>query len=257
MTTDDILDYLERQIALSEPFQDIVEVVPGISIDDSYRLMLAVARRKCAKGDRLIGYKAAYTSKAMQQANGMDEPIVGCLMQSGLADESAPIALKPQIHTIVEPEIAVLLKKDLAGPGLTWLDVANATEGVFPAIEYADWSIGGKTRSRQMGIATHKSTGGIVVGGPLSSLSGLDLRSEGAAIRLNGQPRGSGTGVEVLGNPLGVVAEIANVLSRFDTGLAAGMIVMTGSLVQAVPVSAGDAIQVDFTRLGSVNVRFA
>ncbi|MGE0803746.1 MAG: 2-keto-4-pentenoate hydratase [Lautropia sp.] len=257
MTRDDLLDYLERQIALSEPFKDIVDVVPGISVDESYRLMLAVAQRKCAKGDRLIGYKAAYTSKAMQQANGMDGPVAGCLMQSGLADESAPILLKREIHTIVEPEIAVLLKKDLTGPGLTWLDVAAATEGVFPAIEFADWSIGGKTRSRQMGIATHKSTGGIVVGGPMSSLSGLDLRTEGATIRLNGQPRGSGTGVEVLGNPLGVVAKIANLLSRYDAGLEAGMVIMTGSLVQAVPVSPGDAIQVDFTRLGSVNVRFA
>ncbi len=254
--TAEILDYLEEQIACSKPFKDIIAVVPGISIDDSYRLMLELAKRKSEKGDRLIGYKAAYTSKAMQQANGMEEPIVGCLMRSSVADEAAPITLKPDIHTIVEPEIAVLLKKDLAGPGVTLLDVVAAVEGVFPAIEFADWSIGGKTRSRQMGIATHKSTGGIVIGGPLTSITGLDLRTEGASVYLKGEPRGSGTGVEVLGNPLGVVAEIANLLSRYGAKLEAGMVLMTGSIVQAVPVVAGDYVQVDFTRLGSVRARF-
>ena len=254
--SDEIFGYLEQQIAGDGPYLDIVDKVPGITIDDSYRVMLGFAAHRVAAGDRLIGYKAAYTSKAMQKANGMDEPIIGCLMRSGLWDEDQPVTLKPGIHTIVEPEIAVLLGRDLAGSDLTALDVAGSVEGVFPAIEIADWSVGGKTRSRQMGIAIHKSTGGIVVGGPMCSLKGIDLRTEGAVIRLNGEPRGSGTGVEALGHPLTVVAKIANLLSRFDARLEAGMVIMTGSLVQAVPVTAGDHIHVEFTRLGSVRARF-
>ncbi|HEX7053158.1 MAG TPA: fumarylacetoacetate hydrolase family protein [Burkholderiales bacterium] len=253
--SEEILDYLERQIAGSEPYTDIVEKVPGITIDDAYRLMLALARRKSARGDRLIGYKAAYTSKAMQKANGMDEPIIGCLMQSGLHAEDEPIRLKPGIHTIAEPEVTVLLARDLAGPGVTPLQARSAIGGLFPSIEFADWSVGGKQRSRQMGIAIHKSTGGIVIGSPMSA-PGIDLRVEGAVIRLNGEPRGSGTGVEVLGDPINVVAEIANILARFDTKLEAGMIVMTGSIVQAVPVAPGDAVEVEFTRLGRVRARF-
>lgn len=253
----DIFDFLEKQIAGDGPYVDIVDKVPGITIDDAYRTMLGFARHRIGKGDRLIGYKAAYTSKAMQQANGMDEPIVGCLMKSGLWDESETITLKRGINTIVEPEIAVLLKHDLAGPGLNALDVMRSVDGVFPAIEVADWSVGGKTRSRQMGIAIHKSTGGIVIGGPISSLKGIDLRTEGAVIRLNGEPRGSGTGIEALGDPLVVVAAIANLIGRYDAKLEAGMVIMTGSLVQAVPVAARDSIEVSFTRLGSVRARFA
>jgi 2-keto-4-pentenoate hydratase len=178
-------------------------------------------------------------------------------MRSGLWDESESVRLRPGIHTIVEPEIAVLLNRDLVGPGLSAFDVFGAVDGVFPAIEIADWSVGGKTRSRQMGIAIHKSTGGIVVGGPMCSLKGIDLRTEGAVIRLNGEARGSGTGVEALGHPLTVVAEVANLLSRFGSRLEAGMVIMTGSLVQAVPVAPGDSIHVEFTRLGSVRARFA
>jgi 2-keto-4-pentenoate hydratase len=107
-----------------------------------------------------------------------------------------------------------------------------------------------------MGIAVHKSTGGIVIGSPMSA-PGIDLRVEGAVIRLNGEQRGSVTGVEVLGDPINVVAEIANILARYGARLEAGMIVMTGSIVQAVPVTAGDTVHVEFTRLGSVRARFA
>jgi 2-keto-4-pentenoate hydratase len=46
-------------------------------------------------------------------------------------------------------------------------------------------------------------------------------------------------------------------LSRFDAKLETGMVIMTGSLVQAIPVAAGDSIHVEFTRLGSVRARFA
>ena len=101
--------YLEAQIAGGVPYVDIIEKQPGITIDDAYRVMLALADHKAGKGDRLIGYKAAYTSKAMQRANGMDEPIVGCLMRSGIVEESTPIRIKAGIHTICEPEIAVLV----------------------------------------------------------------------------------------------------------------------------------------------------
>jgi len=257
IATAELLSYLEAQIAGGVPYVDIVEKQPAITIDDAYRVMLALANHKTGKGDRLIGYKAAYTSKAMQRANGMDEPIVGCLMRSGLVEESTPIRIKAGIRTICEPEIAVLLKRDLAGPGVSLLDAIGAVEGVFPAIEVADWSVGGKQRSRQMGIAIHKSTGGIVIGRPLTALAGIDLRLEGAVIRLNGEPRGSGTGVEVLGDPIGVVAAIANLVGRYGATLKAGMILMTGSLVEAVEVTPGDSVHVEFTRLGSVRARFA
>ena len=108
-----------------------------------------------------------------------------------------------------------------------------------------------------MGIAIHKSTGGIVMGSQINSLMGIDLRTEGAVMCLNGEPRGSGTGVEVLGDPMVVVAAIANLIGRYDAKLEAGMVIMTGSLIQAVPVVPGDTIDVDFTRLGSVRIRFS
>lgn len=254
-----ILDWLEKQVALGKPDGDVLDQdkAPGTSVAEAYRLQFALARRLVAKGDRLIGYKAAYTSKAMQVERGMPGPIIGSLLRSGLYAEDKPIALDPRIKTMVEPEIAVLLGRDLAGPGLSPAEALNAVEGVFPAMEIAGQHIDAPKRSMEMGIAVHKTSGGIVVGGPLVSARGIDLRLEGMVMSINGEVRGSACGVEVMGNPLDLVATIANVVGEHGETLKAGMVLMTGSIISALPVKAGDDVLIEFTRLGRVTARFS
>ena len=250
------LDFLEEQISSTQPYVDIIEKIPDLTWDDAYRLQFALAKRKIAKGDRLVGYKAAYTSRAMQQDRGVAGPIIGSLMRSGSFEEGKPIKLRDSIETLAEPEIAVLLNRDLKGPGVTHEEALLAVEGIFPAIEIAEQTHGGSKRSRQMGIAIHKSNGGIMLGAPMSSPRGIDLRLEGMVISINGEVRGSATGVEVLGDPLSLVAVIANKIGDYGEMLEAGMILMTGSIVTATPVKPGDDLTVEFTRIGSLHARF-
>jgi 2-keto-4-pentenoate hydratase len=252
----ELLDFLERQVA-GEPYVDLLEKAPGITEDDAYRLQLALAQRRVARGDRLVGYKAAYTSRLMTRAHGVPlGALIGSLMRSHLVDEGEPVKLRTEFETIVEPEIAVLMKRDLAGPGVGMTDALGAVEGVFPAIEIAERSMGGAKRSRPMAIAIHKSTGCIIIGGPMSDPRGMDLRLEGVTIALNGEIRGSATGVEVLGDPLNLVAIIANLLGRYGASLKAGMVLMTGSVTKAVTAAPGDRVDIEFTRLGRIGARF-
>jgi len=251
-----LLDWLEQQVALGKPSGDILDLAPGLTAAGAYRLQFALMKRLVAKGERIVGYKAAYTSKAMQQERGMPGPIIGTLLGSGLFDEHTPIKLNPQVKTMVEPEIAVLMGRDLAGPGLTANEALRAVEGVFPAMEIAGQFVDAPKRSMEMGIAIHKTSGGIVVGGPLTSHRGKDLRLEGMVISINGEVRGSATGVEVMGNPLDLVATIANTIGEHGESLRAGMVLMTGSIVSALPVKAGDFVDIQFTRIGRVTARF-
>lgn len=75
-------------------------------------------------------------------------------------------------------------------------------------------------------------------------------------MRLNDAPAGSGTGVEVLGDPLNSVAFMANKLAEFGGALEPGMLLMTGSITGSIPLGPGDRVDVEFTRLGSVSLRF-
>jgi 2-keto-4-pentenoate hydratase len=75
-------------------------------------------------------------------------------------------------------------------------------------------------------------------------------------LSINGVMQGSATGVEVMGDPLHAVALVANKIGAADGTLKAGMVLMTGSLIANLPVSPGDHLQVEFTRLGRVQARF-
>jgi 2-keto-4-pentenoate hydratase len=59
-----------------------------------------------------------------------------------------------------------------------------------------------------------------------------------------------------MGDPYVAAAFIANTVLANGDRLRAGMILMTGSIIAAIPVATGDDVRVDFTRLGSVGVRF-
>jgi 2-keto-4-pentenoate hydratase len=107
-----------------------------------------------------------------------------------------------------------------------------------------------------MVIATHKTLGSIIVGGPLHSPRDIDLRLEGMVMQINGKVRGSATAVEVMGNPFNAAAFIANTVAANGECLRAGMVLMTGSIITAIPVSAGDDVRIQFTRLGSIVARF-
>jgi 2-keto-4-pentenoate hydratase len=254
---DKLVDRIADRTAGRSAWVDILEDAPELSEQDAYRVQFGLMRRRVAEGDRIVGYKAAYTSLAIQAQRGNGGAIVGGILASALESETRPIAIVPDARNAVEPEVAVVLAQDLPGPHVSAIDVMRATRMLMPAIEVAVGAPGHAERSRQMVIATHKTAGSIIVGGPGRSPDGLDLRLEGAVMWIDGTVRGSATAVEVLGNPFESAAFIANTVLANGEVLKAGMILMTGSIFAAIPVEAGCDVRVDFTRLGSIGIRFA
>lgn len=251
-----LAEWLDEALVSPEPVPDIVDKAPDLSVADAYQLQFDVMARRVARGDRIIGYKAALTSQAMQRETGIPEPLVGTLLHSRLMDPSA-VSLSDYgfLRATLEPEIAVLMGRELRGPGLSAIDAWDAVAGFFPAIELGDYRYVDGVRTMQNSIACNTFNGGTIIGGPLHAKHGLDLRTEGLSLWHNGVPAGSGTGVEVLGDPMESVAFIANKLGEFGRGLDQGMLLMTGSITRSIELNAGDQVALGFTRLGSLSVR--
>ena len=74
----------------------------------------------------------------------------------------------------------------------------------------------------------------------------------GMTLTRNGELVDTGAGAAALGDPLAVVAWLANVLGDDGIALEPGHLVMTGALHAAVPMAAGDVFRADFDRLGPV-----
>jgi 2-keto-4-pentenoate hydratase len=234
----------------------ITSTYDGLTVDDAYAIQQIQIRRRLAGGGAIIGYKVGLTSAAMQQQMGVYEPDFGHLLADMLHPADAPIDTSAFRQPRAEPEIALILREPLPGPGLSVADVMSATGYALPAIEIidsriTDWKIGLVDT-----VADNASSGGLVLGQTPASVAGRDLALAGCVFRRNGRIQSTGAGAAVLGSPWHAATWLANTLTARGAELAAGSIILTGSITVAVPVTAGDAVTVTIDGLGSVTAVF-
>ena len=244
------------ELAGDTPPPDVLERAPDLTMLEAYRVQRAMMARRVAAGDRIVGYKAALTSKPMQAQAGVHEPLLGTLLASREFAAGQPLSLRGFFHSTLEPEVAVRLKAPLAGPGLTLAQVRAAVGEYLPAVELGDLRVGPGALSAQHGIVCNTFNGGYVIGGPSLAAEGIDLREEGMVLTANGEVRGEATAAEVLGDPLNAVLFLAEKLAELGQELQPGMLLLTGSIVQSIEIAPGDEVTVAFTRLGELRLRF-
>jgi 2-keto-4-pentenoate hydratase len=227
-----------------------------LETEDAYRVQLAFVDQRCARGERIVGRKVAFTSRGTMTQFGVTESAFGTILSGGVfADgETVPVSRFPAVGA--EAEVAFVIGEELTGPGVTMAQVLKATTGVMPAMEIINLCITHTPWNALEVIATNAVHGGIVLGGEITSLDGLNLRYEGMVAEVDGEPVGSGAGVEVLGHPAAAVAWLANKLAEFELTLRPGDIVLSGSIIRMLEVKAGQAVKVSFSRIGSVGARF-
>jgi 2-keto-4-pentenoate hydratase len=227
-----------------------------LGLAEAYGLQDRLRETLLARGERLAGWKVAFTSRAAQEANGLAEPGCAFLLASGVLASGAEVPFAKFSGLAVEAEVAFVLRRDLAGPGVTVASAATAVEGALPALELVDFRYSGKPAGTDV-IAEGVYAAAIVLGGALTPIIGLDLALEGVVYELGGAVVATATAAEVLGNPLNSLAWVANHLGGRGLGLRAGDIVMTGSVSKLLRPKAGDTVRASYTRLGSTAVRFA
>lgn len=255
-TQKELTDWIDSHWSAPDLVPEILDHDSTLTPLEAYQVQRERMQRAAANGDKIIGYKAALTSKAMQEQSGVGEPVLGTMLGSRLFAEEAPISLSGFIKSTLEPEVGVLMKTELKGPGVTAFDAMAAIAGYLPCMEIGDIRTGENKRSLQQTIVCNTFNGGHVFGGPLVAPHGLDLRVEGMVMTVNGTVRASATAVEVLGDPLRSVAFMANKLAEIGESLKPGMLLMTGSIVKSIPLHFGDDVHIGFTNLGTVRARF-
>ena len=227
-----------------------------LSVSEAYGVQDRLREALLARGERVAGWKAGFTSRALQETYQVSEPVCAFLLASGVLTSGATIGADRFVKPAVEAEVAFVMKHDLAGPGVTAARALLAVEGALAALELIDFRHSGKAVGTDV-IADGVYAKAIVLGGALTPLTGLDLALEGLVYEQNGAMVATATAAEVLGTPLNSLAWIANHLGARGLTLRAGDVVMSGSVSKVLQPKSGDAIRATYTRLGSVSVRFA
>ena len=207
-----------------------------------------------------IGWKIGCTTPVMQSYMGIDHPCAGGLFASTLAEETGRYAFDDFCRVGVECEIVVRLGADLPVTGAPYgrAAVAGAVAACMAGIEVVDDRF---QEFRKVDVWTLAAgdffNAGCVLGAAVAGFDALALDRLGGRMTVNGAAAGEGRGRDILGHPLEALAWLANLKAREGSGLAAGDIVMLGSVVETRWLARGDRVEVDIESLGTASAVFA
>jgi 2-keto-4-pentenoate hydratase len=254
-------ELLDNALREARPVAPPIERIPGLDLDDAYRVQRALIARRIERGARPVGRKVGLTAKAMQDLLGVDQPDHGVVFDSMMVASGGTIRAADLIAPKVEAEIAFYIEWPLAGPEVSAADVLAATDRVAPALEIVD----SRVADWRIGIAdtvADNASSGLVVLGPAVAIDAVDLVTEEATVSVRTTPAAdsassTGRGAAVLGHPAEAVAWLARTLAPYGEGIAAGEFVIPGSMAKALPFGAGDVLEASFATLGEVRVTVA
>lgn len=234
------------------------DLVPR-SIAEGYEVQGQLVRKLLeAAGGRPIGYKIACTSELAQRALGVDGPFFGVMMSH--TTRSGPGTLRASDFTVrcAEAEFGFEMGRDVpAGPTYTAESIKEFIAAALPSIEivdhrYHDWKAVGAPSL----LADNAIHGAWVAGEPYAGWREIDFATHPVTLTVNDTQAFPGSGAAVLGNPLTVVAWLANALPRFGRQLRRGDRVTTGVTTDIYLARPGDRLVGDFGALGRVQLDF-
>jgi len=236
--------------AVLAPLRD---VLAPTDVAAAYAIQQINTRFWQAAGRRIAGRKIGLTAEAVQRQLGVDRPDYGVLFADMQLADGAALPASRLIQPKAEAEVAIVMARDLSDPNATPEDVAAAAECAVAAIEIVDSRIEGWKISFADTVADNGSSAFFVLGKDRKPLPGLDLRTCGMALELNGKVASLGAGVACMGHPLIAAAWLARTLAGMGEGLKAGDVVLTGALGPMVTLNPGDRVEAAVGGLGSVS----
>ena len=220
-----------------------------LQLDDAYRIQAASIERRLSRGDRRVGMKMGFTSRAKMLQMGVSDMIWGRLTLSMMIEEGGSINLADFIHPRVEPEVAFLMRKPLAGK-VSLLEALDAVEAVACALEVIDSRYEAFKFSLSDVVADNASSSGFAVG-PWCRPD-TDIANLGMILSVNGRPQAFGSTAAILGHPLRALVAAARFVADAGEKLEPGSIVMAGAATAAIALSGEQHISLEAEKLGRV-----
>ena len=220
-----------------------------IGLDEAYAVQRRLAARRVARGDAPIGAKVGLTRREKWAACGASDVILGGLSASMLLADELP--LRRFIAPGVEPELAFRLARPLQGE-VSLAEAAAAIDAVAPALEVADSRIAAPGFVLHRIIADNSNSAGLALGnwqGWPREVAALE-----GALEIDGAVAAAGSTRSVLGDPLLAVVAAARLAAGAGLRLEAGSILLSGSLVPAHPLRAGQRATCRIAGLGAVSL---
>jgi len=204
-------------------------------IAEGMRAQLEARRARLAAGERPLGWKLGFGSSEALERLRTDRPLVGFLTETTLLADGAVVQLAGWAAPVLEAEIAVRVGSGAIAAAIELADLDPPPDDV---------------REILAGNIFHRH---VVLG----SFVELDPRDVAARILRDGEEiAATDDPAAATGDVADVVRSTAETLAACGESLREGEIVITGSVVPAIPVAAGERYRVELPPLGALAVTF-
>jgi 2-keto-4-pentenoate hydratase len=132
LTTERVEQLAAQVLARFDQVQTVDEMANDfvrLETEDAYRVQLAFVDQRCARGERIVGRKVAFTSRGTMTQFGVTESAFGTILSGGVfADgETVPVSRFPAVGA--EAEVAFVIGEELTGPGSPWHRCSKPPQG--------------------------------------------------------------------------------------------------------------------------------
>lgn len=226
---------------------------PDLTIKQAYNIQDKLIEIKKNENHQVVGPKMGLTSEAKLKQMNVQDPIYGYVFDYMVLSHGETLNMDELIHPKAEPEVGFILKEDLEGPGITSVQVLEATKCVFPAIEIIDSRYENFDFTLPDVIADNTSASRVIFGSDIVEPTNLDLDLIGVTLSINGEIKSLGAGAAVLGNPAYSIARLANMLAEKGEKIKAGQPILSGAITQAMLLEKGDYVSAKLGGIGEVS----
>jgi 2-keto-4-pentenoate hydratase len=184
-----------------------------------------------AGGDKVAGYKVAFTSPASREAAGAPGPAYGRILASQRRESGAAIPGGDFHKVAVELEIAMVIGRRIDKPFKSIEELRPCVRAICPALELPDSHFApdaGRATFNDL-VADNLGAHRFVLGAPVEQ-DKVNVDSVAATLTLDGQAVASGRARDVLTSPWASLLWLVNGLVKSGMKLEPGDVVITGSM---------------------------
>lgn len=254
---------MAREVVMAWCSQSIINNSENFSIPDlktCYDILNEIINQPCALGP-CVGWKAGITDVAAYTKLGLKEPFRAPLFHTNIIRSPSKLLLPSYLHesdVVIEAEFGIKINRDFKPieGGYTIQEVTAGIGEIMPSIEVC----GGRlAASSSLGLFQKLADGGlnmaVVFGKPLLDIPKISpvLKDTKVTLEIEGSVCASGTGANVLGDPLASLTWLVNDLTRSNITLKRGSSIITGAACKCT-ARKGQTITAKFSGLGDVNV---
>ena len=237
---------------------------PDFNLDAAYQVAAELMRVRRSRGSRPVGRKIGFTNRSIWALYGVDAPMWAHVYDDSVSyaqGGSAEVSLAGTVSPRMEPEIAFKLRAPIPVDCTDAEQLLRSAEWYAHSVEivhsHFDWKF-----SLADATADWACHARLIIGEP-QAIRDEDIPALAralpairAALLKSGVGQIEGIGANVLGSPAYALGFLADLLAKqaFMQPLAAGEVISTGTITDALPVKPGETWSTEISGLPLQNL---